>query len=208
MGADIVVGTTQRLGIPMGFGGPSAGYMTTREAYKRNMPGRIIGVSIDRLGNRALRMALQTREQHIKRERATSNICTATALMASMVGFYCVYNGAEGLRRSAKTAHTAAVTVAKALEAMDYKLAAKNFFDTLEVEAEAAVVQSLALERGINFFYPSEDRVRFSFDDVTTPEEVNEVIAIFAEAKGKKPRPSNCRRRLPSRPRSCASRSS
>ncbi|WP_418195345.1 aminomethyl-transferring glycine dehydrogenase, partial [Alistipes putredinis] len=175
-----------RLGIPMGFGGPSAGYMTTREAYKRNMPGRIIGVSIDRLGNRALRMALQTREQHIKRERATSNICTATALMASMVGFYCVYNGAEGLRRSAKTAHTAAVTVAKALEAMDYKLAAKNFFDTLEVEAEAAVVQSLALERGINFFYPSEDRVRFSFDDVTTPEEVNEVIAIFAEAKGKK----------------------
>lgn len=170
----------------MGFGGPSAGYMTTREAYKRNMPGRIIGVSIDRLGNRALRMALQTREQHIKRERATSNICTATALMASMVGFYCVYNGAEGLRRSAKTAHTAAVTVAKALEAMDYKLAAKNFFDTLEVEAEAAVVQSLALERGINFFYPSEDRVRFSFDDVTTPEEVNEVIAIFAEAKGKK----------------------
>ena len=154
-GADIVVGTTQRLGIPMGFGGPSAGYMTTRE-------------------------------QHIKRERATSNICTATALMASMVGFYCVYNGAEGLRRSAKTAHTAAVTVAKALEAMDYKLAAKNFFDTLEVEAEAAVVQSLALERGINFFYPSEDRVRFSFDDVTTPEEVNEVIAIFAEAKGKK----------------------
>ena len=185
-GADIVVGTTQRLGIPMGFGGPSAGYMTTREAYKRNMPGRIIGVSIDRLGNRALRMALQTREQHIKRERATSNICTATALMASMVGFYCVYNGAEGLRRSAKTAHTAAVTVAKALEAMDYKLAAKNFFDTLEVEAEAAVVQSLALERGINFFYPSEDRVRFSFDDVTTPEEVNEVIAIFAEAKGKK----------------------
>ena len=168
-GADIVVGTTRRLGIPMGFGGPSAGYMTTREAYKRNMPGRIIGVSIDRLGNRALRMALQTREQHIKRERATSNICTATALMASMVGFYCVYNGAEGLRRSAKTAHTAAVTVAKALEAMDYKLATKNFFDTLEVEAEAAVVQSLALERGINFFYPSEDRVRFSFDDVTTP---------------------------------------
>ncbi|MFQ7502559.1 MAG: glycine dehydrogenase [Alistipes finegoldii] len=136
---------------PDGAGGPSAGYMTTREAFKRNMPGRIIGVSVDRLGNRALRMALQMREQHIKRERATSNICTASALMASMVGFYCVYNGPEGLKRAADTAHLAAATVAKALEAMDYKLAATAYFDTLEVAAEAAVVQSLALESGINF---------------------------------------------------------
>ena len=187
-GADIVVGTTQRLGIPMGFGGPSAGYMTTREAYKRNMPGRIIGVSIDRLGNRALRMALQTREQHIKRERATSNICTASALMASMVGFYCVYNGAEGLRRAAETAHTAACDTARALETLGYKLTNKHFFDTLDIEAEAAVIQSLALERGINFYYPSEERVRLSFDEVTTSEEVADVIALFAEARGRKPK--------------------
>ena len=170
----------------MGFGGPAAGYMTTREAYKRNMPGRIIGVSVDRLGNRALRMALQMREQHIKRERATSNICTASALMASMTGFYCVYNGPEGLRRAARTAHRAAVTTARALEAMDYRLASEAFFDTLEVEAEAAVVQSLALDEGINFYYPSEGTVRLSFDEVTTPAEIETVIGIFRAAKGRK----------------------
>ncbi len=184
--ADIAVGSTQRMGIPMGFGGPSAAYMATREEYKRSMPGRIIGVSVDRMGNKALRMALQTREQHIKREKATSNICTSQALMASMAGMFAVYHGSEGLRRIASHIHSHAAAAARALAALGYEPLQHTFFDTLEVEADAAKVRAEALARNVNFFYPSAGRVRMSFDELTSEADLLAVAEIFAAAAGKK----------------------
>lgn len=184
-GADITVGSTQRLGIPMGLGGPSAAYLATKDEYKRMMPGRIIGVSIDRLGNKALRMALQTREQHIKRDKATSNICTSQALMATMAGMFAVYHGPVGMHRIASHIHSHTVALAEALKSLGYELVSDCYFDTIEVKADAEKIESIALENEINLYYTPSGNIRMSMDEVVTVSELNCIIAIFAEAAEK-----------------------
>ena len=186
MGADVVVGTTQRFGVPMGYGGPHAAYFATREQFKRQIPGRIIGVSIDQQGNRAYRMALQTREQHIRREKATSNICTAQVLLAVIAGMYAVYHGPKGLRAIASRIHGLTTILARGLGQLGFKIVNEDYFDTLTIEMpNSGLLESikvLALLNECNFRYDGDQSIGISLDETTNLADVELLLNIFAKA--------------------------